>query len=115
MTKAVSICEILFNFYQTTQCNIPEDSHLRVCCCENLKSHKIILQETWFLPSRAEYRLGVSDNRVLRKFTSKKDEVAGGQEYQSFQKLLWVTHRHIHTHRQSDDLISLLSFLKSML
>jgi hypothetical protein len=28
------------NFYQTTQCNYPEDSHLHTCCCENLKAHK---------------------------------------------------------------------------
>jgi hypothetical protein len=29
----------LINFYQTTQHNNPEESHLDTCCCENLKSH----------------------------------------------------------------------------
>jgi hypothetical protein len=28
MMEAVSTSEMLVNFYQTTQCNIPEDSHL---------------------------------------------------------------------------------------
>jgi hypothetical protein len=29
----------MVNFYQTTWCNKPEDSHLHGYCCENLKSH----------------------------------------------------------------------------
>jgi hypothetical protein len=29
--------------YQTTWHNIPEDSHLHTCCCDNLKSHPVIL------------------------------------------------------------------------
>jgi hypothetical protein len=30
MMEAVSISETSVNFYETTQCNIPEDSHLHV-------------------------------------------------------------------------------------
>jgi hypothetical protein len=40
MTEAASTYEMV-NFYQTTWCNIPEDSHLYTCCYENLESHKI--------------------------------------------------------------------------
>jgi hypothetical protein len=32
--------ETLVNFYQTTRCNNPEDSHLHTHRCESLKSHK---------------------------------------------------------------------------
>jgi hypothetical protein len=39
MMEALSISGLLVNFYQTTFCNIPEDSHLNTCCHENLKSH----------------------------------------------------------------------------
>jgi hypothetical protein len=35
--------------------------------------------ETWYLTLRGEYRLRVSENRVLRRiFLSKRDEVTGG-------------------------------------
>jgi hypothetical protein len=39
MMEAVSTSETLVNFYETTQHNIPEDSHLHNRCCVNLKSH----------------------------------------------------------------------------
>jgi hypothetical protein len=38
--EAASTSEMSLNFYQTTQCNNPEDSHLHTCCHENLKSPK---------------------------------------------------------------------------
>jgi hypothetical protein len=41
MMDAASTSEMLVNFYQTTWCNIPEDSLLHTCHSENLKSHKI--------------------------------------------------------------------------
>jgi hypothetical protein len=37
--EAVITCEMLANFYQTTQRNITEDSYLHIHHCENLKSH----------------------------------------------------------------------------
>jgi hypothetical protein len=37
MMEAVNTSETSINFYQTTWCNIPEDSHLHTHCCENLK------------------------------------------------------------------------------
>jgi hypothetical protein len=40
VVQAISTSETLISFCQTTQCNIPEDSHLHACCCEILKSHK---------------------------------------------------------------------------
>jgi hypothetical protein len=40
MMEAVSTSETSGIFYQTTRHNIPEDSHLHTCCCENLKSYK---------------------------------------------------------------------------
>jgi uncharacterized protein (UPF0179 family) len=39
MMEAASISETSVNFYQTTQCNKTEDSHLRTHRRENLKSH----------------------------------------------------------------------------
>jgi hypothetical protein len=39
MMEAASTSKTLVNFYQTTQRNIPEDSHLQTRCCEDLKSH----------------------------------------------------------------------------
>jgi hypothetical protein len=39
MMEAASTSETLVNFYQTTQCNNPEDSHLHTRRRENLKSH----------------------------------------------------------------------------
>jgi hypothetical protein len=41
MMEAVSTSETTVNFYQTTRCNIPEDSHLHTRRRENLKSHKL--------------------------------------------------------------------------
>jgi hypothetical protein len=38
MMEAVRTSETSINFYQTTQCNIPEGSHLHTNCHENLKS-----------------------------------------------------------------------------
>jgi hypothetical protein len=40
MLEAVSTSETSENFYQTTQRNIPEDSHLHACRRENPKSHQ---------------------------------------------------------------------------
>jgi hypothetical protein len=31
------------NFYQSTWCYIPDGSHLRTCCHENLKSQQVVL------------------------------------------------------------------------
>jgi hypothetical protein len=39
MTEAESTSETSVNFYQTTQHNNPEDSHLHTRCHENLKPH----------------------------------------------------------------------------
>jgi hypothetical protein len=36
--EAVSTSETSVNFYETTRCNIPEDSHIHTHCRENLKS-----------------------------------------------------------------------------
>jgi hypothetical protein len=36
--EALSFSETSANIYQTTHCNIREDSHLHTRCCENLKS-----------------------------------------------------------------------------
>jgi hypothetical protein len=43
MMEAASTSETFVNFYQTTLCNNPEDSHLDTRRRENLKSH---LRET---------------------------------------------------------------------
>jgi hypothetical protein len=43
MVEAVRAFEILVSFYQTTWHNIPEDSHLHICHCENLKSYIILI------------------------------------------------------------------------
>jgi hypothetical protein len=39
MMEAVNTSETSVNFYQTTQHNIPEDSHLHTCRRDNPKSH----------------------------------------------------------------------------
>jgi hypothetical protein len=39
MMEAANTSETSVNFYQTTQRNNPEDSHLHTFCYENLKSH----------------------------------------------------------------------------
>jgi hypothetical protein len=39
MMEAASTSEVSGNFYQTTQCNSPEDIHFHIFCHENLKSH----------------------------------------------------------------------------
>jgi hypothetical protein len=39
MMEAASTSETSVNFYQATQHNNPEDSHLHTYCRENLKSH----------------------------------------------------------------------------
>jgi hypothetical protein len=41
MMEAVRISETSVNFYETTQRNIPEDSHLHTRRLENLKSYQI--------------------------------------------------------------------------
>jgi hypothetical protein len=41
--EAASASETSVNFYKTTQRNNPEDSHLRTCRRESLKSHKELL------------------------------------------------------------------------
>jgi hypothetical protein len=40
MIEAVSSSETLVNIYQTTQFNMPEDSHLHTPHHKNLKSHE---------------------------------------------------------------------------
>jgi hypothetical protein len=40
MMEAASTYETLVNFYQTTQCYNPEDSHLHTCHRENLQNLK---------------------------------------------------------------------------
>jgi hypothetical protein len=40
MMEAVSTSKTSINVYQTTRCNIPEDSHPHTRRCENLKSHQ---------------------------------------------------------------------------
>jgi hypothetical protein len=39
MMEALSTSKTLVNFYQTTRCNNPENSHLHTRRRENLKSH----------------------------------------------------------------------------
>jgi hypothetical protein len=41
MMEKVSFSETSVSIYQTTQCNIPEDSHLHTLHHENLKSYQI--------------------------------------------------------------------------
>jgi hypothetical protein len=41
MMDAASISEIMVNFYETTYCNIPEESHHYTCYCENQKFEKM--------------------------------------------------------------------------
>jgi hypothetical protein len=47
MMEVASTSKTSVNFYQTTRCNNPEDSHLHTRYYENLKSHK--LQLTFYL------------------------------------------------------------------
>jgi hypothetical protein len=49
MMEAASTCEMSVNFYQTTWCNIPEDSHLHTYHHEILKSHQEITCLLWNL------------------------------------------------------------------
>jgi hypothetical protein len=42
MMEAVRTSEISMKLYQTTQHNIPEDGHLHVHHCENLRAHLVI-------------------------------------------------------------------------
>jgi hypothetical protein len=39
MMETVRTSEMLVSFYWTTQCNIPEDSHLHTCCSPNGRSY----------------------------------------------------------------------------
>jgi hypothetical protein len=39
MMAAARTSETSVNYYQTTRCNDPEDSHLHTHCHENVKSH----------------------------------------------------------------------------
>jgi hypothetical protein len=41
MMEAVRCSETPVNVFQTTQCNISEDSHLLTLCRENITSHKL--------------------------------------------------------------------------
>jgi hypothetical protein len=41
MMNAANTSEMSVNFYQTTQCDNPEDSHLHTHHHENLKSHEL--------------------------------------------------------------------------
>jgi hypothetical protein len=43
MMEAVSTSETPVNFYKTTRCNIPDDSHLHTSRRDNLKSHDLFL------------------------------------------------------------------------
>jgi hypothetical protein len=43
MVETARTSEMSVNFYQTTRCNIPEDSRLHIGHNENLKYHKIII------------------------------------------------------------------------
>jgi hypothetical protein len=47
MMEELSTSETLVNFYKSTECNIPEDSHLNTVCCGNLKS--LLSSPLWFL------------------------------------------------------------------
>jgi hypothetical protein len=38
---AARTSETLVNVYQTTQRDLPEDSHLHIHCCENLQFHRL--------------------------------------------------------------------------
>jgi hypothetical protein len=46
MIEAASTSKTSINFYQTTWCNNPEDSHLHTHCHENLKSHPLWLSSS---------------------------------------------------------------------
>jgi hypothetical protein len=38
--ETVITSETSVNLHETSRRNIPEDSHLHTCCCENLKPHQ---------------------------------------------------------------------------
>jgi hypothetical protein len=52
MMEAVSTSETLVNFYQTTQRNFPEDSHLQYsslsCSCINVFTVRALIFKTYF-------------------------------------------------------------------
>jgi hypothetical protein len=48
MMEAASTSEISVNFYQITQPNNSEDSHLHTCRRQNLKAHNLICKHTFF-------------------------------------------------------------------
>jgi hypothetical protein len=61
MMKVVSSTKMLVSIYQTSWCNIPEDSHLHTCHCEDLKSHLLLpfLQLSGSLPCVGDIPLTV--------------------------------------------------------
>jgi hypothetical protein len=56
MMEAASTSETSVNFYQTTRCNTPEDSHLHTRSHEKLKSHQ--LQEMFEVQHARNVRKG---------------------------------------------------------
>jgi hypothetical protein len=58
MMEAASTSETSVNVYQTTRCNIPEDSRLHIRRRENLKSHLIVQPVYTFLRKRRSNRQG---------------------------------------------------------
>jgi hypothetical protein len=49
MMEEASTSETSINFYQTTRYNNPEDNHLYIGHCENLISHKKIIDLTYYV------------------------------------------------------------------
>jgi hypothetical protein len=58
MMEAAGASETSVNFYQTTRRNVPEDSHLRTRCRENLKCHWLYIYSfnggTWTAEWRSD-------------------------------------------------------------
>jgi hypothetical protein len=86
MIEAVSTSQTLVNFYHTSWCNIPEDSHLHTRHCENLKSHVYKLHPwhckgTSPLSKMNEYR---SKPVSLHSYTSDENLLAVPFKVQTF-------------------------------
>jgi hypothetical protein len=68
MMEAANTFETSVTFYQTTRCNIPEDSHLHTRRRENLKSHSDPITLSSILMLSSHLRLGTPRGRFRSYF-----------------------------------------------